>query len=311
MLPVARLLVGILLLVTGAVSRGEQGNPPAVPDRRAPLPAAGFRDALPSGAGPELVVIPAGSFAMGDPDVGANGSTAPVHAVTIARPFAIGRTEVTFSEYDRFAAATGRVQPDDAGGGRGSHPIMNVDWHDAAAYAEWLSAQSGRHYRLPSEAEWEYAAAAGSVSEYSFGDDAGLLCGNGNVGDRSAAARYAYFTWTVDCNDGYADSAPTGSFPPNGFGLYDVHGNVAEWTADCWNDDYLDAPADGSPWIVAECGSRVVRGGSWFDGPAEQRLRVRYGNDSAMKQSDLGFRIARDLDADEFPGTQRGPATSR
>jgi formylglycine-generating enzyme required for sulfatase activity len=164
-------------------------------DHPPPVEAVVFRDALSDGLpGPYMVIIPAGEFLMGDPYAGSNRNSAPPHAVRIRRAFAMGRFEVTFAEYDRFAVAAGFPRPDDAGTGRGERPVMNVTWDEAAAYTMWLSEQTGVHYHLPSESQWEYAAAAGARTRYSFGDDVGRICRHANVGDASAFRKYAYFT---------------------------------------------------------------------------------------------------------------------
>ncbi|RMD68212.1 MAG: PEGA domain-containing protein, partial [Gammaproteobacteria bacterium] len=176
-----------------------------------------FRDRLRDGGfGPEMVVIPPGRFLMGSPfdEEGRDSDEGPQHRVSIARPFAIGRYEVTFEEYDRFCEATGRRRPDDNGWGRGKRPVINVSWHDAKAYARWLSKQTGKRYRLPSEAEWEYAARAGTSTRYWWGD---------RVGHGHANCDGCGSWW-----DG-KETAPVGFFDPNPWGLYDTAGNVWEW----------------------------------------------------------------------------------
>ncbi|MGH8499760.1 MAG: formylglycine-generating enzyme family protein, partial [Methylococcales bacterium] len=205
---------------------------------------------------------------------------APQHEVTIAQPFAIGKFEVTFAEYDRFAQATGRPLPDDSGWGRDRQPVINVSWIDAQAYARWLSQQTGINYRLPSEAEWEYAARAGSTTPY-FWDDKGRI------------EDYAWY---------YKNSGdrthPVGEKKPNAFGLYDTVGNVWEWTLDCWHDSYQNAPADGSAWLESDkgdCVRRVLRGGSWVNGPQFVRSAVRNGFNTDVAYFILGFRVARAL----------------
>ncbi|MBV8520848.1 MAG: formylglycine-generating enzyme family protein, partial [Acetobacteraceae bacterium] len=168
----------------------------------------------------------------------------PVHDVTIAKPFAIGVFEVTLEDYYRFAVATGRAKPGDAGWDQGRLPVI-VSWDNACAYAEWLTQQTGKRYRLPSEAEWEYACRAGSTTRFSFGDD---------------MARLGEFAWYKDNSGG--QTHPVGQKRPNAFGLYDMHGNVWEWVEDCWRDSYAGAPTDGSPWISGACRDRVLRGGN-------------------------------------------------
>lgn len=233
---------------------------------------------------PEMVVIPAGTFVMGSPESeqGRRSDEGPQHEVSI-RSFALGRTEVTFDEYDRFAEATGRKRPNDEGWGRGSRPVINVSWDDATAYAEWLSEQTGKGYRLPSEAEWEYAARAGTTTRYSWGDD--IDCGKARYGFNSGECGQQRSTDTV------------GGFPANAFGLLDMHGNVWEWTQDCWHGNYEGAPGDGSAWLEAdngECARRVVRGGGWNSRPQGLRsaIRLRYDSEAFNNR---GFRLARAL----------------
>ena len=196
--------------------------------------------------------------------------------------FALGRYEVLFEEYDRFVAATGRESPDDRGWGRGGRPVINVSWEDATAYAEWLSAETGERYRLPSESEWEYAARAGTTTAYSWGSD---------VGQNRANCNGCGGWW-----DDESQTAPAGSFAANGWGLHDIHGNVYEWVEDCWHDSYARAPADGSAWTRGgNCGQRVVRGGTWLSGPRSLRSPVRDLFDVGRRTSTLGFRLARTL----------------
>ena len=221
---------------------------------------------------PEMVVIPAGSFRMGEsgfPD------SRPVHSVRIAS-FEMSKYEVTFEEYDAFTDATGRKQADDAGWGRGRRPVINVSWRDAVAYTQWLSSQTGEHYRLPSEAEWEYAARAGSTTKYSWGNDIGHNRANcGSCGSQ----------W-----DG-RQTAPVGSFGANSWGLHDMHGNVWEWVQDCWKNNYRGAPTDGSAWMFGDCSRHVLRGGSWIDSPWTLRSA---GRDSySIYYGSVGFRVAR------------------
>lgn len=238
-----------------------------------------FRDRLQSGGeGPLMVVIPAGRFLMGSPidEPGRLDSEGPQHEVRIARSFALGVYAVTFSEYDYFCEITGRKLPEDYGWGRENRPVINVSWHDVQAYCEWLSEQTGQSYRLPSEAEWEYACRAGTKTPFNTGE-------------------------TIDSDQANSDmihigTLPVGSFAPNAFGLHDMHGNVWEWTQDCWHDNYDHAPDDGAAWLdkgSSDCNCRVVRGGSWSDAPQDLRSahRFRLGTDDAYLF--LGFRIAR------------------
>ncbi len=191
--------------------------------------------------------------------------------------FALSKCEVTFEEYAPFAAATGR-RTNDEGRGRGSRPVINVSWDDAVAYTEWLSEQTGKRYRLPSEAEWEYAARAGTTTRYSWGKKIGSNLANCN-----------------GCGSRWDDSttAPVGSFPANAWGLHDMHGNVWEWVQDCWNGSYQGAPADGSAWERGNCSRRVLRGGSWLNDPSNLRAANRFRYSSGARLLNYGFRIAR------------------
>ncbi|MEA3413724.1 MAG: SUMF1/EgtB/PvdO family nonheme iron enzyme [Pseudomonadota bacterium] len=223
---------------------------------------------------PKMVPIPAGEFEMGDLQGKGNTDEQPVRTVRFAKPFALGRYEVTFTEFDRFAKATGIEPPDDEGWGRGDRPVINVTGKDAVAYAEWLSQQTGKRYRLPTEAEWEYAARAGTRTAYWWGNEEGRNRANcDGCGSR----------WDKK------KTAPVGSFPANPFGLSDTAGNVWEWVEDCWHKNYKGAPEDGSkPWRGEDggnCARRVLRGGSWsfiprylrsaYRGRDRPRLRVQ------------------------------------
>ena len=225
---------------------------------------------------PEVVEIPAGRFLMGSDEY---DSEQPVREVVISKPFALGKYEVTFAEYDAFAKATGRELLVDRGWGRGNRPVIGVTWEDAQAYTEWLTEMTGRPYRLPSEAEWEYAARAGSVTSYSWGDDIGQNQANCDTG----------------CEDSHTYIAPVGSFQPNAFGLYDMHGNVWEWVQDCWNDNYEGAPADARAWEDQGCETRVLRGGSWHFEPAFLRSANRGWFNPSGRFDGHGFRVAQDL----------------
>ena len=239
--------------------------------------------------GPEMVVIPGGVFTMGSPDgeAGRSDDEGPQHSVKVAS-FALGRYEVTFDEYDVFANATHRELPNDQGWGRGLRPVINVSWDDAQANAAWLSDKTQKAYRLPTEAEWEYATRAGTTSSRYWGDDPTLACSYANVDEK-------YF----GCDDGYVDqTAPVGSFIGNPFGLQDLLGNVWEWVADCWHDSYQGAPSDGSDWEdgkACKSGRRVLRGGSWGNEPVNVRSAFRHRGDPVYRFYVYGFRLARTL----------------
>ena len=228
---------------------------------------------------PELVVVPAGAFTMGCVSGrGCFDDELPIREVQVAS-FALSKHEVTFEEYERFAVATGRRQPSDWGWGGGDRPVSGVSWEDAAAYARWLSDQTGERYRLPSEAEWEYAARAGTRTAYSWGQSLGS--------DRASCD---------GCGSRWDDeAAPVGSFAANAWGFLDVHGNVSEWVVDCWHESYARAPAVGSAWLSGgDCRRRVLRGGSWLGGPAYLRSARRARLDAGLRFANIGFRVARD-----------------
>jgi formylglycine-generating enzyme required for sulfatase activity len=221
---------------------------------------------------------------------GCDDAERPVHQVTFDKPFAIGRYEVTFEQYELFAKLTGRVVPYAEGWGKGRSPVINVDWEDARDYAKWLAEETGKGYRLPTEAEWEYAARAGTTTPFSTG--ACIDTDQANYNGDSA--------WE-DCPEtgvGRGKTVEVGSLPANAWDLHEVHGNVYEWVEDCWHENYDGAPSDGAAWLEADggdCGQRVVRGGSWNDVPGFLRsaLRLRLGADG--RKDFLGFRLAQDL----------------
>ncbi len=277
---------------------------------------------------PEMVVIPAGSFVMGTPAAGpVRGiEAAERDAIVIDLPaaFALGRTEVTRGQYARFVADSGHeplpgcrvwdpalsrfsedgrrnwqdpatpVRPTD------DMPVSCVSFADAQAYVKWLSAKTGGRYRLPSEAEWEYAARAGSRSLRPWGDDSASGCDQANTYDLVGAASYRLGWPDAGCRDGYADLAPVGSFSANAFGLHDVIGNLREWVQDCATGSYVGRPRDGRPWEwLGGCGERVLRGGSWLTPPDESRSGFRAAARADLHAGDSGFRVALDLAARE------------
>ena len=243
------------------------------------LPLRIFRDCPDC---PELVEIPPGAFERGSPpgERGHQSSEGPVTRVDIARAFALGRYPVTFAEWDECSRQGAcKHKPNDRGWGRGTGPVFYVSWKDTQEYLAWLSARTGKAYRLPSEAEWEYAARAGSGTAYPWGDDAGHNMAN-----------------CKGCSDAPGErTTPVGSFPPNRFNLFDMHGNVWQWVADCWNASYAGAPSDGSPRLAGECGRAVVRGGAWGLAPEDARSARREGDNKELRSGRRGFRVARDL----------------
>ena len=252
-------------------------------------PGAAFSDELRDGGrGPEMVIVPAGSFEMGCVSgVNCFDDQKPVHQVMISQPLAISRFEITFEEYERYADPS---HIDDEGWGRGRRPAVNVSWNDAKQYMAWLSSQTGQTYRLLTEAEWEYAARAGSETRYHFGDSEAQLCDFANSWDIEAGNPNA------PCSDGVGlQTAEVGTFAPNAFGLHDMHGNVYEWVEDCWNASYSAAPSDGSAWVNGDCSRRVLRSSSWLDYPKDSRtaIRVRFVPD--LRNGVGGLRVARTL----------------
>jgi formylglycine-generating enzyme required for sulfatase activity len=272
---------------------------------------------------PEMVVIPAGRFVMGAPPgeeereklpENFRNRSQPQHDVKISS-FMAGRYEITVGQYRAFAMATNRS----SNGGcfvwngtewkndtskdwrstgfpqNDSHPVACVSFDDAMAYVQWLQQKTGQSYRLLTEAEWEYAARAETRTARYWGDDANVSCAYANVLDLKAKTTIpGASNWaTFNCDDGFAYTAPVGSFKANGLGLYDMLGNVWEWTQDCWNDNYAGAPTDGSAWTAGDCSRRVARGGSWFNFPQILRAAIRSRNSTANRYNDFGFRVAR------------------
>jgi formylglycine-generating enzyme required for sulfatase activity len=237
----------------------------------------------------DMVIIPAGEFKMGDLSGNGEGDELPVRAVAV-KAFAIGRYEISFNQYDVFAQATGRELPDDQSWGRDQRPVINVSWEDAMAFAQWLTASTGMAFRLPAEAEWEFVARSGASSVYSYGDDVSQLCQHGNTADLSAKSGWR----NMSCADGFSTTAPVGSFQANSLGVYDMHGNVWEWVADCWYRNYDGAP-DTSEAREGKCTSKGQRGGSWFYGTDEARSSYRSNGNVKDRSVTLGFRLARDL----------------
>ena len=290
--------------------------------RAAPRPGSVFQDCADC---PRMVVIPAGEFTMGSPaqESGRGVDEGPQRQVAVAL-YALGRSEVTVAEFRRFAdesgyqteaerdaraqGCSGFIYADPSAASPGaqavtswrspglaqadSHPVLCVSWNDARAYAQWLSKKTGRRYRLPSEAEWEYAARAGSVSARYWGDDPVQACRFANVADQSRFQTWG-FGQRHECTDGHYFTAPAGGYSPNRFGLHDMLGNAWEWTEDCWNASYAGAPADGSAWLAGDCAQRVLRGGSWSTVPRFARSATRYRNNADHRDNLTGFRLAR------------------
>ena len=291
-------------------------------------PGAVFNDAFTSrdGNGPQLVVVPVGSFQMGSTarERGHRRDEEPQHEVAITRPFALGRTEISVAEFRRFIGRTNYVTDaqrignssyyDEPKGrmatgkgidwrrnyagqpARDDDPVVHVSWTDAQAYVAWLSEATGKRYRLPSEAEFEYAVRAGTETRYWWGDGAPpRAIGNFTGGGDESPSRRRWTKGFPRYGDGYWGPAPVAKFAPNRFGLYDMGGNVSEWVEDCWHDSYLRAPDDGSAWVNKGCGRRVVRGGSWGSAPDQVRSAFRLYSAPDVRSARVGFRVARDL----------------
>jgi formylglycine-generating enzyme required for sulfatase activity len=277
------------------------------------LAAAGklFRDCSTC---PEMVILPAGSFAMGSPDSesGRGEDEGPVHQVIIAK-FALGKNEITKGQFAEFVKIThyntgdkcwtldeGKFE-EHLGNSRkpgyqqsNKHPVTCINRNDAVAFTKWLSRKTHKQYRLPTEAEWEFAARGNTISARYWGDDPETACIYANVADKSAQATvHGASSWAVhNCTDNYAYSSPVGSFKANGFGLYDMLGNVWEWTEDSYHKNYEGAPLDGSAWVKDKT-KTVLRGGSWNNDPPNIRAAVRSMNKSELRFSTFGFRVAR------------------
>ncbi len=227
----------------------------------------------------DMQELPAGRYLMGDAEADfGDADERPAHAVRV-RHFHLARHAVTFAQYDAYTEATRRPRADDAGWGRGQRPVVHISWEDTQAFIAWLNERSGQHYRLPSEAEWEYAARAGSEAHFPWGEHyvADLANGAGTEGA-----------------DRYEHTAPVGRFPSNAWGLYDMVGNVEQWVADCYRESYAGAPGDGSAVKDEPCAQRVRRGGSWGLAPWFLRADYRNSADPRRHSDAIGFRLARD-----------------
>ncbi len=263
---------------------------------------------------PEMVIIPAGIFNMGSPDSEAkrDDNEGPVHSVAIAT-FAMGRNEITQGQFAAFVKKTkynpgdkcwtlengqfkersnnwlkpGYLQDD-------THPVTCVNWNDAQAYVAWLSSKTRKKYRLPTEAEWEYAARGNTSTARHWGESPADACGYANAADKSAQAEiHGATSWSVhNCTDGFAYTSPAGSYKPNAFQLNDMLGNVWEWTEDSYHEDYKNAPVNGSAW-QGDIAKHVLRGGSWNNSPQNVRAAIRSSNQPALRFSIFGFRVVR------------------
>jgi formylglycine-generating enzyme required for sulfatase activity len=248
-------------------------------DERVLRPKDSFRECAKDCPG--MIVVPDGEFIMGSPgnEKGRYDDEGPQHRVIFAKPFAVSKFEVTFEQWDACVTVGGCAQASDSGYGRGTRPVINVSWNDARQYVAWFSRMTGKPYRLLSEAEWEYAARAGTTTLYSFGDD------------EAALGQYAWYSENSD-----HQSHLVGEKKPDAFGLFDIYGNVWEWVEDLWHDSYQDAPSDGSPWVKdGDASRRVIRGGAWDGRPQILRAAYRFGFSTVGRGSGIGFRLARTL----------------
>jgi len=271
----------------------------------------------------QLVSISGSWYHMGDSALDGAPLERPAHVV-IVKPFRLGKTEVTVGQFRMFVTATEYFTDAErnvgANGCRvldvasghfdwragaswsapgfkqaGVHPVVCVSWQDAQAFIAWLNRESGRRFRLPSEAEWEYAARAGASGAYPWGSQADEGCQYANGADQTPGpGDRRPWSAKMKCKDGYFLMAPVGSYEANRDGLQDMIGNVWEWTADCWHDNFVDAPTDGSAWSTGDCTRRVIRSSTWYDLPAELRVSYRAEGDTADRNDLLGFRLAED-----------------
>jgi formylglycine-generating enzyme required for sulfatase activity len=277
---------------------------------------------------PDLALVPPGQFQMGSmpdaPELEPGRGESPAVRMSFARPFMISTREITHGEFRRFVAATGAqpapgcrvwsggqwienpdrgwIDPGFAAAPRDDEPVVCVSWEDARAYAEWLSAESGKRYRLPSEAEWEYVARGGTSFPRYWGENdsredhvLSRACDFANVYDASAVDALRLPWPNARCNDRATALAPTAQYKPNAFGVHDIIGNAREWVMDCYTASYAGRPVDARAWIwQGGCERKGVRGGSFVSRPRDARAPARGAELTGHRQSDLGFRVARD-----------------
>lgn len=288
-------------LAQARMARLQAPSAPAAPPKQAAVPSpprvqpAPVKSAVPAATAPPvaaragaefkdcpscpvMVPLPAGSFVMGNN--ASDPSEKPAHQVAIGTPFAIGKFEVTVQQWNACVSAGRCPAIPQAPGTQPNAPVRDVSWDNAQQYAKWLGGVSGKPYRLPTEAEWEFAARGGSAAPYWWG--AQMAPGKANC---------------KECGQPWSAERPAnvGSFPANGYGLHDTSGSVWEWVADCWHGNFKDAPADGRVWDAPNCRVRVIRGGSWREGAAYMVSSTRFRYDASVRQSQNGFRVARSL----------------
>jgi formylglycine-generating enzyme required for sulfatase activity len=307
-----------------AVVEVDGGGPPETESKSrvavAPEPSS---DSITNSIGMKLTLIPAGEFIMGSPDSDpeALADEKPRHRVQITKPFYLGVYEVTCGQFRRFVDETGyRTDAEEDGkGGWGwneekksfekdakynwrnsgfeqtdDHPVGNVSWNDAVAFCAWLSRAEVLTYRLPTEAEWEYACRARTTAKYFSGDDPVSPAMIGNVADATGKEKYPDWSWAIAAQDGFVNTAPVGQFRPNAFGLYDMHGNVWEWCQDAYEADYYRQSPGVDPSGLPQAAQRVDRGGCFSSAPGDCRSANREGHTPGDRYSGLGFRVARD-----------------
>lgn len=274
---------------------------------------------------PEMIVVPAGSFIMGSPtsESGRHENEGPQRVVVISQSFAVSKFEITKGQYAAFAKETARpalgncwhwktvqskwVNDDPSINWKmpgfeqtDEHPAVCVSWEDSTAFAQWLSRKTGKHYRLLTEAEWEYAARATADTARPWGDDPDVACEHANVADQafSRVVSFADPKQAVNshrCDDGNPQTSRVGSYPPNRFGLHDMIGNALEWVDDCLNKSYVGAPRDGIAWTSGDCAQRMMRGGAWDNDARVARSAMRIWDSTTSRSSNVGFRIAQTL----------------
>lgn len=309
------LIVTFCLVWMPAHAQDKNPDARAKPTKTTHVPKAGdeFRD-CPSC--PTMVVIPSGSFNMGSPksEAGRGRNEGPVHQVNITA-FALGKNVVTQGQFAAFVKKTNYIAgnkcwtlvnghfKENSGNWltpgypqNEKHPVTCVSWNDAQAYVKWLSLKTGKKYRLATEAEWEYASRGNTSTVRYWGNNPDEACGYADVADQATQTQIEGATsWAVhNCSDGFAYTAPVGSFKANAFGLYDMLGNVWQWTEDSYHNSYIGAPADGSSW-QGNGAEHVLRGGSWNNSPRDVRAAARNSNKPALEFSIFGFRVARML----------------
>jgi formylglycine-generating enzyme required for sulfatase activity len=306
-----RMAMGLVLSAAAACALA--AAPVAMQDDLQKLaPGTVFRDCE---VCPDMVVLAPGTFRMGSPatETTRMDREGPVQTITFTRPFAVGKFEITRGEFARFVQETNREMGGcnawdgatlEYAAGKNwrepgfaqtdSDPVVCVNWQDANAYGQWLAQKSGKSYRLPSEAEWEYAARAGNPRTRPWGDNANEACRYANVADQTAkkSVRGGASWFVHECEDGKVYTAPVGSFQPNAFGLHDMIGNAWEWAGDCWNASLVGAPADGAT-RNGDCTRRMVRGASWQSYPGLARSAMRARAEPDNRSADYGFRVVR------------------